>query len=228
MLSETQIRALYAQGEEAMIGAFLELPPVRLEVTEYQAMACSCPGCGARNQGQLPDSVTAGAQYGNRMKGVMAYLNVQNLLPLDHLRWLDGVFQSTGQPWAEDLATLLRKAQRRKVEGRLTPTRLRRIPQRYDELLEQGQGANFHDVRKALARKKKKKGKLVRTTAQRLVARLIRDKEQTLLFLTDPEVPFDNNLAERDLRMMKVKQEGDVLEALTALYAGAPIMPAMA
>jgi transposase len=133
---------------------------------------------------------------------------------------------------------------------------LRRIPQRYDELLEQGQRANFHDVRKALAQKKKKKGKLVRTTAQRLVARLIRDKEQTLLFLTDPEVPSDNNLAERDLRMMKVKQKvsgcfrtptgaddfvamrsyistvrkqgGDVLEALTALYAGAPILPEMA
>jgi transposase len=47
-----------------------------------------------------------------------------------HLRWLDGVFESTGQAWAENLATLLRKAQRWKVEGRLTPTRMRRIPQR--------------------------------------------------------------------------------------------------
>ena len=101
-----------------------------------------------------------------------------------------------------------------------------------------------------------KRGKrLRRSPAQNLVDRLIRDKEAALRFVSEPGVPFDNNLAERDLRAMKVKQkisgwfrsehgahaflsvrscistlwkqELDVLDALIAVFEGAPIMPAL-
>ena len=32
-------------------------------------------------------------------------------------------------------------------------------------------------------------------------------RDETLRFLTDPQVPFTNNEAERDLRMMKLRQK---------------------
>jgi transposase len=37
--------------------------------------------------------------------------------------------------------------------------------------------------------------------------RLSTHKQDTLRFLTDPRVPFTNNLAERDGRMMKLRQK---------------------
>ncbi len=42
----------------------------------------------------------------------------------------------------------------------------------------------------------------------RALARRIRDRETDYLaFTTDPTIPFDNNLAERDLRMVKIRQK---------------------
>ena len=42
----------------------------------------------------------------------------------------------------------------------------------------------------------------------RALARRIRDRETNYLaFTTDPTIPFDNNLAERDIRMVKIRQK---------------------
>lgn len=49
--------------------------------------------------------------------------------------------------------------------------------------------------------------KFKKTDAQRLAFALEKHKYLVLKFIKQPEIPFDNNQAERDLRMIKVKQK---------------------
>jgi transposase len=52
-----------------------------------------------------------------------------------------------------------------------------------------------------------KKGKVNRGKTRCLIDRLVKYKGEVCLFFTDFTVPFDNNQAERDQRMQKVKQK---------------------
>ncbi|MFI3220785.1 MAG: transposase [Methylococcales bacterium] len=87
------------------------------------------------------------------------------------------------------------------------------LMQRYDNLLEVGfkhdkalhPHENIADPPKKRGRKKQSKAK--QSKAKDLLDRLQHFKTETLRFLTDLTVPFDNNLAERDIRMVKLKQK---------------------
>jgi len=52
-----------------------------------------------------------------------------------------------------------------------------------------------------------KRGKYKRTKGRNLVERLIREQDAVLAFAFNKNVPFTNNLAERDIRPVKVKQK---------------------
>src|SRR5215475_5835166 len=71
------------------------------------------------------------------------------------------------------------------------------------------EGLAFHEAQPALAVTKGRKcrGRQRRRTGHNLLLRLSIRKQDVLRFLTDPDVPFTNNQAEQDGRMMKVKQK---------------------
>jgi transposase len=73
----------------------------------------------------------------------------------------------------------------------------------YQEILERG----FQRESLEPALPKGLRGKQKQSKAKNLLDRLQKHKEETLRFMRDFRVPFDNNLAEWDLRMMKVQQK---------------------
>jgi Transposase IS66 family len=52
-----------------------------------------------------------------------------------------------------------------------------------------------------------RRGRTKRTKAHNLLLRLDAYQDDVLRFATDFAVPFDNNLAERDVRMVKIAQK---------------------
>ncbi|MGG0325288.1 transposase [Bacillus mycoides] len=71
---------------------------------------------------------------------------------------------------------------------------------------ESGYCLSIHIERKAVfSSESKKKGK--QTPAQNLWNRFVKYADRILAFLEHPDIPFDNNQAERDIRMTKVKQK---------------------
>ena len=76
----------------------------------------------------------------------------------------------------------------------------------YDAIL--AEGLAFHEAQPALiSTARKRRGRVPRRTGHNLLLRLLVRKGDVLRFLSDPTVPFTNNLAERDGRMMKLRQK---------------------
>jgi transposase len=91
--------------------------------------------------------------------------------------------------------------------GWLKPALVELFHREYDRILKEGLA--FHETQPALAPTKgrKRRGRQRRRTGHNLLLRLSIRKQDVLRFLADPDVPFTNNQAEQDGRMMKVKQK---------------------
>jgi transposase len=125
-----------------------------------------------------------------------------------HLRELTFVEEHLKQTWAGQLKTLLLEikeaADRARADGvaTLMPAAQQRWAARYADLVAEGLRLNPPAPPTG-----GKQGRPKRSPAGNLALRLATHQAETLAFMADPRVPFDNNQAERDLRMMKVRQK---------------------
>jgi transposase len=65
-----------------------DLPPVRLVVTEHQALRLRCPACQAVTTGAFPDEAPSRAQYGPRLRALAVYLLQAQFVPLGRVQQL--------------------------------------------------------------------------------------------------------------------------------------------
>ncbi len=184
------------------------------------------------------------------------YLTLPGLYALCNahlLRELIGLHEDTGQAWAQKLIRLLVRMQAAVATAQVAGQSELPAKQRagyeaaYTRILNEGLLAN------PPPKPTGKRGRPKQTPARNLLDRLVTHRGAIMAFLHDFHVPFDNNQAERDLRMFKVKHkvsgcfrsaEGadqfcrirgyistlrkqgySVLDGLTSVFAGQPFMP---
>ena len=306
-----------------------DIPPLQLEVTEYQAEIKTCPHCGLTNKASFPEGVEQPTQYGNNVRGLLIYLNNYQLLPYErtcemfedlfhhpisqgtllntnqfayqnleepesfikeqvanskvvrydetgvyenkkrnwlhvastsnytyyfphpkrgkeamdaadilpnfngvavhdhwkpyngydncdhaycnshHLRELIRAEEQDDATWATEMKELLLEIKSTidtaKDNGKnaLEPLKLISFHEKYRQILAEG----FKKYPDNSGNDPPKKGRKAQTKEKNLLDRLEKYETETLRFMHDFHVPFDNNMAERDLRMMKVKQK---------------------
>jgi transposase len=121
------------------------------------------------------------------------------------LRELTALIEHDKEPWARKMRHVLNFVGRMsKDEVKIRRYKWRLLPI-YDEVVEEG--LKFHESQSPLPQQKR--GKPKRRDGHNLLIRLRDHKDDVLrcINLKTPDVPFTNNQAEQDIRMMKVKQK---------------------
>jgi transposase len=219
-----------------------DVPLLQVTVTEHQCEVKCCPDCGVLNRGQFPPEVVDAVQYGANRQGLMVYLMELQLIPsarvCEMLAEVFGVSVSEGTLYNvrsrcfEALAPAeqeIKAAILRSGVIHLDETGFRVLNQLWWLHVACTDGLTFYFVHTH------------------------RGQIDVLRFIHNFDVPFDNNQAERDLRMMKLKQKisgcfrseagaqmfcrirsylstlrkqgRNVLDALVQLFMGHPVSP---
>jgi len=174
-------------------------------------------GCHPKRGGEAFNALALLGQF----KGVLVHdgwlpykaLECQHALcNTHHLRELTYLLEEQGQAWAGDMIELLTHAnhldnlncadgQSPSYNSRKYQTEVRDLRDLYEAILAQAQTDN------PLAAPTGKQGRPKQSKATNLIGRLRDYKDDVWRFMTQPEVPFTNNLAEQTVRMPKVKQK---------------------
>lgn len=130
------------------------------------------------------------------------------------LRELKYVIETSKAGWAAEMKGLLLEIKdgvdkaREAGEKELAVSQREDFRRKYEEIVaEAGKLDGGKKKRKRGAKQAKEMESAIEAAARKLVNRLGQKKEQILLFMADFRVPFSNNQAERNLRMLKVKQK---------------------
>jgi transposase len=203
--------------------------------------------------GILP--VFGGTVVHDGLRSYLSYDCRHSLCNAHHLRALTFIHEQMGQAWAGEMKRLLVEIKAAVAEAQqhgaaaLAASQSEDFERRYQASLEQGFVLEQAAPRLPTGRRGRKK----QSKAKNLLDRLDQYRRETLAFMSDFALPFDNNLAERDLRMMKVqqkisggfrttagatafcrirgyistlkKQGQHVLAALKSVFAGNPLVP---
>lgn len=130
-----------------------------------------------------------------------------------HLRELQFITDQYQQAWADEMAQLLLHIKAEVaaasttatfgVTPSLEPDRLAHYEAEYDAILQRGFAANPPSATPLTT----KRGRPKQSPPKNLLDRLDKHRSGVLAFMYDFALPFDNNLAERDIRMVKLKQK---------------------
>jgi transposase len=174
-----------------------------------------------------------------------------------HLRELEFIHERYEHLWAKDMKDLLKEIKKRVDELKtgnisgLSETEIEDFEQRYQKIIKEGY---LEDPAIMIDPKlPKKPGPVAQSKGRNLLDRLFVYEQSVLGFMRDFNIPFDNNQAERDVRMLKVHQkisgsfrseQGpidycrimsyistirknsiNVIEAISSVFSGTPIFP---
>jgi transposase len=178
------------------------------------------------------------------------------------LRELNYVIETSKPSWATEMKQLLLEIKAavgmasEAGEKRLAARQEKEFLSRYDRIVTVA-GKLYPPLKRKKYRSKTRRPREspIVAAARKLANRLNAKREQVLLFMRDFRVPFDNNQAERDLRMLKVKQKisgcfrtdqgaaefcrlrsyistmkkqgQSVMETIRSVFAGKTMMPAL-
>jgi transposase len=143
----------------------------------------------------------------DHLKSYFHYGGSNALCNAHHLRELTFITERYKHQWSEKMERLLiniKKAVEAYYEksGEVLPEKRRkRYQSMYMNLLSRAREECPHNT------EKKGRGKIKQTKAWNLLNRLRQFNQSVLAFMYNPLIPFDNNQAERDLRMVKVQQK---------------------